>query len=270
MRLNKSIKRADLRKGIYILPNLFTLMNLFFGFYSVVCAIDGQFKTAAVAILIAAVFDALDGKIARATNTLSRFGAEFDSLADLVSFGMAPAMMMYLWILQPMGRPGWLAAFLFVACGALRLARFNTNLDQSSDGYFVGLPIPAAAGMNAVIVLFTVDLGFKTSVNHFPVLILILMYGLSFLMVSSIKYFSLKKVELFRSMNFNVLVSMILILTLIAAKPSVSLLVVSLAYVASGPVCLVFRRYRKKNIIKTSPLPAPSPSPATDPKNRLP
>jgi len=167
MRLNKSIKREDFRKGIYILPNLFTLMNLFFGFYSVVCAINSQFKTAAVAIMIAAVFDALDGKIARATHTLSRFGAEFDSLADLVSFGMAPAFLMYLWILKPMGRLGWLAAFLFVACGALRLARFNTNLDQSSDGYFVGLPIPAAAGMNAVIVLFTVDMGFETSINHF-------------------------------------------------------------------------------------------------------
>ena len=268
MRLNKSIKREGLRKGIYILPNLFTLMNLFFGFYSVVCAISGHFKIAAVAILIAAVFDALDGKIARATHTLSRFGAEFDSLADLVSFGMAPALMMYLWILQPMGRLGWLAAFLFVACGALRLARFNTNIDQPSDGYFVGLPIPAAAGMNAVIVLFTVDLELKTSVNHFPVLIL--MYGLSFLMVSSIKYFSLKKVELFRSMNFNVLVSMMLILILIAAKPSVTLLVISLAYVASGPVCLVFQRHLKKNLNKTSSLPDRTPNPATDQKTRLP
>jgi len=268
MRLNKSIKREDIRKGIYILPNLFTLMNLFFGFYSVVCAINGQFNTAAVAILIAAVFDALDGKIARATNTLSRFGAEFDSLADLVSFGMAPALMMYLWILQPMGRLGWLAAFLFVACGALRLARFNTNLDQPGDGYFVGLPIPAAAGMNAVIVLFTVDLELKTSVNHFPVLLL--MYGLSFLMVSTIKYFSLKKIELFRSMNFNVLVSMMLILTLIAANPSVSLLVISFAYVASGPVGLVFRRYRKTNLHKTSPLPDHTTNPATEKKNRLP
>ena len=243
-------------------------MNLFFGFYSVVCAIDGQFKTAAVAILIAAVFDALDGKIARATHTLSRFGAEFDSLADLVSFGMAPALMMYLWILQPMGRLGWLAAFLFMACGALRLARFNTNLDQSSDGHFVGLPIPAAAGMNAVIVLFVVDLGLEMSFNHFPVLIL--MYGLSFLMVSSIKYFSLKKIELFRSMNFNVLVSMMLILTLIAAKPSVSLLVVSLAYVTSGPVCLIFRRNLKKNLNKTSLLPDRVPNPGTDQKTRLP
>jgi CDP-diacylglycerol--serine O-phosphatidyltransferase len=268
MRLNKSIKREDLRKGIYILPNLFTLMNLFFGFYSVVCAIDGQFKAAAVAIMIAAVFDALDGKIARATHTLSRFGAEFDSLADLVSFGMAPAFLMYLWILKPMGRLGWLAAFLFVACGALRLARFNTNLDQSSDGYFVGLPIPAAAGMNAVIVLFTVDLGLETSVNHFPVLIL--MYVLSFLMVSSIKYFSLKKIELFRAMNFNVLVSMILILTLIAAKPSISLLVLSLAYIASGPVCLVVRQYRKNKLQETSLSSGPAPSPANNKKSRLP
>jgi CDP-diacylglycerol---serine O-phosphatidyltransferase len=270
MHKDKSIKREGFRRGIYILPNLFTLMNLFFGFYSVVCTIDGQFKTAAVAIMIAAVFDALDGKIARATHTLSRFGAEFDSLADVVSFGISPALMMYLWILKPMGRLGWLAAFLFVACGALRLARFNTNLDQSNDGYFVGLPIPAAAGMNAVMVFFTVDLGLETSVNHFSVLILILMYALSFLMVSSIKYFSLKKIELFRSMNFNVLVSMMLILTLIAAKPSVSLLLLSLAYIASGPVCLVVRRYRKKNL-KEAPLSSDSASySANDQKNRLP
>lgn len=249
MGLKKSIKREDIRKGIYILPNLFTLMNLFFGFYSVVCAINGEFKTAAIAIMIAGVFDALDGKIARATNTLSRFGAEFDSLADLVSFGMAPALMMYLWILKPMGNLGWLAAFLFMACGALRLARFNTNIDQSSDGYFMGLPIPAAAGMNAVIVLFAMDLELQTSSNHLPVLIL--MYGLSFLMVSSIKYFSLKKIELFRAMNFNVLVSMMLILTLIAAKPSVSLLVISLAYIASGPMFLLIRIYRKKELKET-------------------
>lgn len=258
MRLNKSIKRENLRKGIYILPNLFTLMNLFFGFYAVVCAIGGQFKTAAVAILIAAVFDALDGKIARATHTLSKFGAEFDSLADLVSFGMAPALMMYLWVLQPMGRLGWLAAFLFMACGALRLARFNTNLDQSSDGYFVGLPIPAAAGMNAVIVLFFLDMGFQTRFNHLPVLVL--MYVLSFLMVSSIRYFSLKKIELFRAMNFNVLVSMILVLTLIAAKPSITLLLASLAYIASGPVCLAVRAYRKRTAgdkMPSSARPAP-------------
>ncbi len=270
MRLRRSIKREDLRKGIYILPNLFTLMNLFFGFYSVVCAINGQFKTAAVAILIAAVFDALDGKIARATHTLSRFGAEFDSLADLVSFGVAPAVMMYLWTLKPMGRPGWLAAFLFVACGALRLARFNTNLDQSSDGYFVGLPIPAAAGMNAVMVLFISDLGLKNSAHHFPALLL--MYGLSFLMVSSIKYFSIKKIEMFRSMNFNVLVSMMLILMLIAAVPSISLLLASLAYIASGPVCLVVRRRRQKNGTTSSPDRAPNsaPPPANDQKNRLP
>jgi CDP-diacylglycerol--serine O-phosphatidyltransferase len=229
----KSIEKEKIKKGIYILPNFFTLMNLFFGFYSVICSIEKNFSLAAIAILIAAVFDLLDGKIARATNTTSRFGAEFDSLADLVSFGMAPGVMMYLWILQPLGRLGWLAGFLFTACGALRLARFNTNLDQPGDGYFSGLPIPAAAGMIAVTVIFALDLGLRPETIRFP--ILFLTYMLSFLMVSAIKYYSFKKVDLFKSMNFNVLVSMVLILILIASKPSITLYVIALGYIASGP-----------------------------------
>ncbi|MBC2716698.1 MAG: CDP-diacylglycerol--serine O-phosphatidyltransferase [Desulfobacteraceae bacterium] len=234
-----------MKKGIYILPNFFTLMNLFFGFYSVICSIEGNFRIAAISILIAAVFDLLDGKIARATNTSSRFGAEFDSLADLVSFGMAPGLMLYLWILQPLGRLGWLAAFLFMACGALRLARFNTNLDQPGDGYFSGLPIPAAAGMVAVTVLFVLDLGLNPEIIRYP--ILFLTYMLSFLMVSTIKYYSFKKVDLFKSMNFNVLVSMMLILILIASKPSITLYVVALGYIASGPVKYFLWHSRKND-----------------------
>lgn len=239
----KSIEKEKIKKGIYILPNSFTLMNLFFGFYSVICSIEHNYSTAASAILIAAVFDLLDGKIARATHTQSRFGAEFDSLADLVSFGMAPGIMMFLWILQPLGRLGWLAAFLFTACGALRLARFNTNLDQPNDGFFVGLPIPAAAGMSAVTVLFILDLGLDPELHRFP--ILLLTYMLSFLMVSSIKYFSFKKVDLFKAMNFNVLVTMMLILILIASKPSITLYIIALGYIASGPVRFLLRHSRK-------------------------
>ena len=230
----KSIKKGKIKKGIYLLPNFFTLMNLFFGFYSVICSVEKNFSTAAVAILIAAFFDLFDGKIARVTHTSSHFGAEFDSLADLVSFGMAPGVMMYLWILQPLGRLGWLAAFLFAACGALRLARFNTQLDQPGDGYFIGLPIPAAAGMIAVTVLSVLDIGLNPENIRFP--ILFLTYLLSFLMVSTIKYYSFKKVNLFKSMNFNVLVTMMLVLILIASKPSITLYVIALGYIASGPV----------------------------------
>ncbi len=242
----KSIEKEKIKKGIYILPNFFTLMNLFFGFYSVICSVEANFSTAAIAILLAAVFDLLDGKIARATHTTSRFGAEFDSLADLVSFGMAPGLMLYLWILQPLGRFGWLAAFLFMACGALRLARFNTSLDQPGDGNFSGLPIPAAAAMIAVTVFFVLDLGLNPEVTRFP--ILFLTYMLSFLMVSSIKYYSFKKVDLFRSMNFNVLVSMMLILILIASKPSITLYVIALGYIASGPV--KFLLWHSRNTIR--------------------
>ncbi len=241
----KSIEKGKIKKGIYILPNFFTMMNLFFGFYSVICSINRDFKVAATAVLIAAVFDLLDGKIARATHTSSRFGAEFDSLADLVSFGMAPGVLLYLWVLQPLQNLGWLTAFLFMACGALRLARFNTNLDQPSDGYFSGLPIPAAAGMVSVTVLIISDLGLNPAYGRFP--ILFLAYILSFLMVSTIRYYSFKKVNLFKAMNFNVLVAMMLILILIASNPSITLYVIALAYIASGPVKYLLWHFRKND-----------------------
>ncbi len=242
----KSIEKEKIKKSIYLLPNFFTLMNLFFGFYSVICSIEGNFNFAAIAILIAAFFDLFDGKIARITHTSSHFGAEFDSLADLISFGMAPGLMMYLWILQPLGRLGWLAAFLFMACGALRLARFNTNLDQPGDGYFTGLPIPAAAGMIAVTVLFVLDLGLNPEINRYP--ILFLTYMLSFLMVSTVQYYSVKKVDLFKSMNFNLLVTMMLILILIVSKPSITLYIIALGYIASGPVKYLLWHSRKTDL----------------------
>jgi CDP-diacylglycerol--serine O-phosphatidyltransferase len=243
MKKPKRFEREKLRRGIYILPNIFTSLNLFCGFYSIVSSIDGMFIHAAVSIIIAVVFDSLDGKIARATNTTSKFGIEYDSLADLVSFGLAPGLMMYLWALQPLGRIGWLAGFLFMACGALRLARFNTHAGNTSNDNFVGLPIPAGAGMNASVVLLFTKLNIDVSTYH--VSILIMLYILSFLMVSSISYNSFKKAELFRKMNFNVLVSVILILIFIASQPSIALFSLGLAYVISGPVTAV--RFFKKN-----------------------
>jgi len=230
------------RRGIYMLPNIFTSFNLFFGFYSTISAISGRFELAAVLIIIAAVFDMLDGKIARATRTTSKFGMEYDSLADLVSFGMAPGLMIYLWALQPLGRIGWLAAFLFTICGALRLARFNTQAGTISSDYFVGLAIPAAAGMNATIVLLCYRLGIEESPN--AVLILLVLYLLSFLMVSSIKYNSFKKPEWFRKMNFNALVGSVLILIFIAAQPSIALFLFGTVYVISGPFNAL-RHHRK-------------------------
>ncbi|MDL1962799.1 MAG: CDP-diacylglycerol--serine O-phosphatidyltransferase [Deltaproteobacteria bacterium] len=237
MKRKKRISKDKLKRGIYILPNIFTSLNMFCGFYAIIASIDGKYVTSAIAIIIAVVFDILDGKIARATNTTSKFGVEYDSLADLVSFGVAPGVMMYLWALKPMGRIGWLAAFLFMICGALRLARFNASVDTVSKNSFTGLPIPAAAGMAATTVLFYNKFGIASTSNC--ILPLIMLYLLSFLMVSAIKYDCFKQHELFRKMNFNVLVAVILILIFIAAQPSIALFLLGVAYLVSGPFKII-------------------------------
>lgn len=216
------------------MPNLFTAMNMFCGFYAMVAAINGKFIPAAYAIIIAGIFDNLDGKIARVTRTTSQFGLEFDSLADLVSFGVAPGLIIYQWALSPLGRIGWLAAFMFVVCGALRLARFNTQVDTVSSDYFVGLPIPAAAGMSVVTVLFCHRIGIEDQVH--PFIFLAMLYFLAFLMVSTIRYTSFKKAELFRNKSFNVLVTAILIIIFIAAQPPIALFLIGITYVLSGPL----------------------------------
>jgi CDP-diacylglycerol---serine O-phosphatidyltransferase len=245
MKRNKRFEKETLRRGIYLLPNIFTSLNLFCGFFAIVAAIDGKFVAAACAIIIAGLFDNLDGKIARATNTTSQFGVEYDSLADLISFGLAPGMMVYLWALRPMGRMGWLAGFLFMACGALRLARFNTQVGTVSSDNFVGLPIPAAAGMNATMVLFCHKLGWVQTVN--PFIVLVMLYSLSFLMVSTIKYNSFKRPELFKSMGFNSLVVALLILIFIAAQPQIALFSIGLLYVLSGPINSLRRVFHLKH-----------------------
>lgn len=226
------MQKQNFKKSIYILPNLFTSMNLFCGYYSILASVQLRFVDAAIAILIGTVFDFLDGKIARATNTTSKFGMEYDSLADLITFGLAPALLMVLWVLEPMGRPGWLAGFLFMACGALRLARFNTSSVASPD--FEGLPIPAAAAMIVSVVLFFSRL--EISPDPYKVIMLVMMFALSFCMVSSFQYKSFKKVSLFKSMTFNKFVGLILIFVAIATEPYVLLFVVFLLYVVSGPV----------------------------------
>jgi len=246
MRKKTRVKKGRRPRGIYVLPNIFTTLNIFCGFYAIVSAVNGNFVVAAVAIIIAGVFDGLDGKIARATNTESKFGVEYDSLADLVSFGLAPGLMIYLWALKPLGRIGWLAAFLFMVCGALRLARFNTQMGTISSNHFSGLPIPAGAGMAATTVLFCHKLGMAGNTN--PVLILIMLYILSFLMVSTIEYNSLKKPELFKKMKFDVLVLAVLVLVFIASQPSIALFFLGLAYVISGPLTtmLQYREAKRK------------------------
>jgi len=213
------------------LPCLLTCCSLFCGFYSIVASINGHFFAAAVAILIAAVFDCLDGRVARMTGTTSEFGKELDSLCDLVSFGVAPAMLAYLWALTPYGRYGWLAAFLYVATTALRLARFNS---QPSAGYdFVGLPCPAAAMMIATTVMFSRFLGATDTVKHISILLLV--YVLSYLMVSNHRYLSFKQMDIKKGKTFQIVVFMLLFLILLATEPPVTLFVVSLLYILHGP-----------------------------------
>jgi len=235
----KTFQKKNLKKGIYILPNLFTSLNLFAGFYAIVSSIDGKFVAASYAILVAAVFDSLDGKVARVTNTASKFGIEYDSLADLISFGLAPGLMIYLWALKPMemGRFGWLAGFMFVICGALRLARFNTCAEETPNAYFIGLPIPAAAAMNVTTVLFFHQLGIQPSAT----LMMIMLYSLAFFMVSTIKFNSFKKFAISNKIKLYALVGIILIFILIVASPSNVLFVMMVLYVLSGPVGIIWR-----------------------------
>ena len=203
-----------------------------------------------MSILIAVVFDSLDGKIARATNTTSKFGVEYDSLADLISFGLAPALMVYLWMLTGFGKTGWLAAFLYTICGALRLARFNTLSGVISSEYFQGLPIPAGAGMCASTVLFITK--YDLTFIYQPVLILIMLYILAFLMVSSIKYNSFKKAELFTRIRFSVLVIMILTFVFLVERMQAAFFTIAIVYMASGPISYVvgWHKHRQPMEIK--------------------
>lgn len=240
---SKKRQRGSGKKGIYVLPSLFTSASLFGGFYAIIAAIQGRYETAAVAILLSSVFDALDGKIARVTQTSSHFGAEYDSLSDLVAFGVAPAVLSFQWALQPFGRLGWLACFMFVICGALRLARFNVQKDHVGSSYFKGLPIPGAASLIAATVLFCTELEVEPGSQN--ILMIVMMYVLSFLMVSTIEYISLKKFELKKQRPFNVLVSIILFLIVIAYKPKIMLFLILAAYVVSGPLLSIFRHRQK-------------------------
>jgi CDP-diacylglycerol--serine O-phosphatidyltransferase len=240
MKKKKRSKKRRSQRGIYVLPNLLTSANLFCGFYAIIAVVQSHFVKGAVAIMVAAVFDWLDGKIARVTHAVSKFGIEYDSLCDCISFGVAPGLLVYLWALKPFGRLGWLAALLYVACGTLRLARFNTQVDQVSSDYFNGLPIPAAAFMVASTVMLQKHFGGSGTTRH--VTILILIYVLSFLMVSTIKYYSFKEAGLFKKMRFNMLVAVILFALVIAAQPTVTFFVIMLGYILSGPFYTVWLR----------------------------
>jgi CDP-diacylglycerol---serine O-phosphatidyltransferase len=238
-----------MKKGIYILPNLFTTGNLFCGFWSIISVFQETYFFAAVAILVAAVFDALDGKVARLSGSTSKFGVQYDSLADLISFGMAPAILAFSWALRPYGRLGWLAAFLFVVCGALRLARFNVMAAAGDTKYFKGLPIPGAAAMIALTILLYQRLIETGGVKD--IVILVMIYVLAFLMVSNIRYSSFKELNLARRKPFSTFISVVLLLIVIVMEPVIVLFAFILAYTFSGPVGM-FLAWQKRKALKIS------------------
>lgn len=246
-------KKLPRHKSVYLLPNLLTTASLFIGFLGLTWAIQGDITSCALCILASCVFDGLDGKVARITNTQSEFGVQLDSLADLVAFGVVPAVMAYLWTLHDFGRLGLMAAFLFMACGALRLARFNVQAAVTSKKHFVGLPIPAAACTLATLVLFNDYVPHEYLHSVMSVGTLVLVYVLSFFMVSTIRFYSFKEISAFKAHPFSWMVTAILIFSLIASRPKVLGFVFFLGYLISGPLYTLFLLSRRnKRLLRDS------------------
>ena len=240
------------RKGIYVLPNLFTLAALFGGFYALVMAINGRFDLAAVGVFCALVLDSLDGRVARMTNTQSAFGEQMDSLSDMVSFGAAPAIISYVWALQGLGRWGWIAAFVYCACAALRLARFNVNTAVVDKRYFQGLPSPAAAALVAGFIWVATDLGIKGTSVAWPTFALALYAGLS--MVTNVPFYSFKDVHMKKSVPFVVIVLIALGIAVINIDPPIVMFSLFIAYGVSGYLIYAWRRAKgqQTSVISTS------------------
>tara|TARA_A200000159_G_scaffold49161_1_gene45372 strand:+ start:40 stop:789 length:750 start_codon:yes stop_codon:yes gene_type:complete len=236
------------KRGIYLLPSVLTTFGMFAGFYSIISSINGDFTIAAISILIAMFWDTLDGRVARLTNTQSAFGAEYDSLADLVSFGLAPALLVYQWTLYELGRFGWLAAFVYLACAALRLARFNTQVGIADKRYFQGLPSPAAAGVIASMIWLkiwtfasfdsdVISLGYYLGAG------ITILCGL--LMVSNIRYYSFKEFDS-KKASFRFLLIVILSLIILVSKPNIILFTGFFIYLLSGPVITIIGLNRNR------------------------
>jgi CDP-diacylglycerol--serine O-phosphatidyltransferase len=240
------------RKGIYVLPNLFTLAALFGGFYAIVMAINGRFDLAAVGVFCALVLDSLDGRVARMTNTQSAFGEQMDSLSDMVSFGAAPAIISYVWALQGLGRWGWIAAFVYCACAALRLARFNVNTAVVDKRYFQGLPSPAAAALVAGFIWVATDLGIKGTSVAWPTFALALYAGLS--MVTNVPFYSFKDVHMKKSVPFVVIVLIALGIAVINIDPPIVMFGLFVAYGVSGYLIYAWRKAKgqQTSVISTS------------------
>ncbi len=222
------------RKGIYLLPNLLTTAGLFSGFFAVVSSMNGRFEAAAIAIFVAMVFDGLDGRVARMTDTQSDFGAEYDSMADMVSFGMAPALVAYNWGLTELGKLGWLAAFIYVAGSALRLARFNTQIGIADKRFFQGLASPSAAALVAGLVWVGVEYG--ANGDDYGWLVAIITSAAGLLMVSNFKYNSFKEVNWHGKVPFVALLIILMVFVIVATEPALVLFIVFALYALAGPV----------------------------------
>jgi CDP-diacylglycerol---serine O-phosphatidyltransferase len=250
------------RRGIYLLPNLFTTAALFSGFFSIVQAMDGRFEIASIAIFIAMVFDGLDGRVARMTRTQSAFGAEYDSLSDMVSFGVAPALVMYEWALRSLGRLGWIAAFIYCAGAALRLARFNTQLGVADKRFFQGLPSPAAAALIAGLVwVMHAEYQIRGVDIRWPAWAVTLFAGLT--MVSSVRFYSFKDLNLRRSVPFWAILLVVLGFVVLTIEQARVLFLLFVAYALSGYVMWArhaFGRWRGRRRGRNAPA-----SPPVDP-----
>lgn len=237
-----------MKKGIYILPNGLTILGMFAGFYAIIMAIHGKFVVASWAVIVAMVFDGLDGFVARLTGSATRFGIELDSLADLVAFGVAPAIIIYLSSISPFGRAGWVAAFLFVACGALRLARFNVQMVTTEKRYFMGVPIPGGAFVLVSLVIFCNELGLDPMGSIF---VLILTYITALLMITTLRFHGAKEIKFSKRKPFWILVAGLLVLVVIAIHPEIALFVFSMLYIVVGLIenLILFRRRRKQRTL---------------------
>jgi len=258
-------------RGVYLLPNLLTTGGLFAGVYSILASVRGAYWVAAVAILVANVCDILDGRVARMTRTSTKFGTEYDSLADVIAFGVAPGILVYTWALRPWGTLGWLAASTYVACGALRLARFNVQYESSEKRHFLGLPIPAAAEVIAALVLLYYFVGGEGE-THKRITLLLTTFVLAGLMVSNFRYFSFKESELLRRQPFWSLVAVVVTLALFIALPQVMLFLTFSLYAVSGPArwaYVALKRMRTTRRGRTGPEATSTPAEEPPPRPRI-
>jgi len=232
-----------MRKGIYILPNTLTLCGMFMGFYSILASIKGLYVDASWAIIIAMVFDGLDGWVARLTHSTTRFGIELDSLSDLVAFGVAPAVMLFKWNLASYGRIGWSAAFLFMACGALRLARYNVQMGSAESKSFTGMPIPGAATIVATMVIFYYEIWQTVPAKN--IYILLLTFILAVLMVSTLRFHGAKEIDFSKRKPFWILVAIVVAFALIIMHPPIALFIFAMIYLFGGIIENIFLFYRR-------------------------